>query len=197
LGLGRGGRPNKPKLDYSLQGNMVDEFKWSGSISDMAMKSTHNNFDRVDNLSSLILDDNHNMILPVHPLFEDGTPVSRRLKPGTHMDLEPNNFGSYAKIAEKREQFGRDSFMASMKDPADFGDDGSSSDGSSSGGSMPSAVKKKRREDMRRKSQASRRSILQRKYDKGNPGDPAMKNRVSFDLGNENFVRSRRMSMTS
>lgn len=176
---------------------MVDEFKWSGSISDMAMKSTHNNFDRVDNLSSLILDDNHNMILPVHPLFEDGTPVSRRLKPGTHMDLEPNNFGSYAKIAEKREQFGRDSFMASMKDPADFGDDGSSSDGSSSGGSMPSAVKKKRREDMRRKSQASRRSILQRKYDKGNPGDPAMKNRVSFDLGNENFVRSRRMSMTS
>ena len=49
LGIGRGGVPNKPKLNYSLQGNTVDEFKWAGSISDMAMRGTIGNFDEVEN----------------------------------------------------------------------------------------------------------------------------------------------------
>lgn len=87
--------------------------------------------------------------------------------------------------------------MAAMKDPADFTDDGSSSVGSSSGSSMPSKVKKKRREDMQRKKQASRRSILQRKYTKGEAGDSTMKGRAGFEAGKENGFSSRRMSMTS
>ena len=70
----------------------------------MAMKGTVNDFDQINELSSLVLDDDHNMILPVHPLFEDGTPVSKKVKPGTHhMDPEPNNFGSYVKYVENPE----------------------------------------------------------------------------------------------